>query len=165
MRAAIRFPLAFLVVCAVTALPVTPAGATPPTVVVEPFDVVEVVPAGAACAFDVTIHHEGTITTTTFYDRDGTPMRELIRYGDHFAETYSANGKSLTTISVSPGHSDLTTGVTTGTGLQRHVIIPGAGVVYGTAGRYVFVTGVGDVLSFSGLDVPPGEELCAALSP
>jgi hypothetical protein len=50
------------------------------SVEVEPFDLVEVVPAGAACAFDVTIDHTGTIVTTTFYDRDGTPVRRLIRY-------------------------------------------------------------------------------------
>jgi hypothetical protein len=159
-----RFALAVAFTCAVTALPATPAAATPPTVEVEPFHLVEVVPAGAACAFDVTIEHDGTIVTTTFYDRDGTPVRQLIRWGEHFTETYSANGRSLTTISISPVHVDLATGQSTATGNQRHVTVPGVGVVFATAGHYVIVTETGEVLAFSGLDVPPGEELCAALS-
>lgn len=159
-----RFALAVAFTCAVTALPATPAAATAPTVEVEPFHLVEVVPAGAACAFDVTIEHDGTIVTTTFYDRDGTPVRQLIRWGEHFTETYSANGRSLTTISISPVHVDLATGQSTATGNQRHVTVPGVGVVFATAGHYVIVTETGEVLAFSGLDVPPGEELCAALS-
>jgi hypothetical protein len=52
-----------------------------------------------------------------------------------------------------------------GTPGSSRVTVPGAGVVYATAGRYVIVTGAGEVLAFSGLDVPPGDELCAALSP
>lgn len=162
IRAARRLVLALA--CAVAVLPVTVAGATPPTRNVVPFHEVEVVPAGEACAFEVTIHHDGTFITTTFYDPEGTPIRRLIRFGEHFTETYSANGRSLSTISISPAHTDLRTGETTATGNQRHVIVPGVGVVYATAGRYVIVTGTGELLAFSGLDVPPGDELCAALS-
>jgi hypothetical protein len=162
--AARRFALALAITCAVPALPAAPAAATPPTVEVEPFHLVEVVPAGAACGFDVTIEHDGTIVTTTFYDRDGTPIRQLIRWGEHFTETYSANGRSFTTISISPVHVDLATGQSIATGNQRHVTVPGLGVVFATAGHYVIVTETGEVLAFSGLDVPPGEELCAALS-
>lgn len=151
--------------CAVAALPVAPVGATPPHVAVAPFHEVEVVPAGAACAFEVVIHHDGTFVTTTFYDSQGTAIRQLIRFGEHFTETYSANGRSLTTISISPVHVDLSSGESTATGNQRHVTVPGVGVVYATAGRYVIVTGTGEVLAFSGLEVPPGDELCAALAP
>jgi hypothetical protein len=156
--------LAVLVACALGMLPVASAGATPPTVEVAPFHEVEVVPAGEVCAFEVVIHHDGTFVTTTYYDRDGTPIRQLIRFGEHFTETYSANGRSLTTISISPAHVDLSTETTTATGNQRHVTVPGVGVVYATAGRYVIVTGTGELLAFSGLDVPPGDEICAALS-
>jgi hypothetical protein len=162
IRAACRFALA--VCCATAVLPVASAAALPPTTAVVPFHVVEVVPAGEACAFEVTVHHDGTFITTTYYDRDGTPIRRLIRFGEHFTETYSANGRSLSTISISPAHVDLTTGEITATGNQRHVIVPGVGVVYATAGRMVLVNGTGEVLAFSGLDVPPGSELCAALS-
>jgi hypothetical protein len=135
-----------------------------PTVEVEPFHLFEVVPAGEACAFDVTIKHDGTMVTTTFYDRGGSPVRRLIRWGEHFTETFSANGRSLSTISISPAHADLATGQVTATGNQRHVTVPGLGVVYAPAGRYVFVLGTGEVLAFSGFDVPPGDEFCAALS-
>jgi hypothetical protein len=58
----------------------------------------------------------------------------------------------------------LATGQVTATGNQRHVTVPGLGVVYAPAGRYVFVLGTGEVLAFSGFDVPPGDEFCAALS-
>ena len=102
--------------------------------------------------------------TTTYYDRDGSPIRQLVRFGEHFTETYSANGRSLTTISIGPAHVDLATGETVATGILRNVTVPGAGVVYATAGRYVIVSATGEVLDFSGLDVPPGEEICAALS-
>jgi hypothetical protein len=159
-----RFPVAVAVACAVAALSAAPASAAPPTVDVEPFHVVEVVPAGAACDFAVTIEHDGTFVWTTFYDRDGTAVRQLLRFGEHFTETYSANGRSFTTVSISPVHIDLDTGVSTATGNQRHVTVPGSGVVYATAGRYVFVAGTGEVLSFSGFEVPPGDELCAALA-
>jgi len=162
--AARRFARVLACTCAVTVLAAVPAAATPPTVEVEPFHLVEVVPAGEACAFDVTIQHDGTMVTTTFYDRDGTPVRRLIRWGEHFTETYSANGRSLTTISIAPARIDLATGQVTATGNQRHVIVPGVGVVYATAGHYVFVLGTGEVLAFSGFDVPPGDEFCAALS-
>ena len=157
--------LAVVIVCAAAMLPVATAGATPPTVEVVPFHEVEVVRAGEVCSFDVTVHHDGTFVTTTFYDRDGTAIRRLIRFGEHFTETYSANGRSLSTISISPAHVDLTTAVTTATGNQRHVTVPGVGVVFATAGRYVFVLGTGEVLAFAGLDVAPGSELCAALAP
>ena len=159
-----RVALGLAVACAAVALPAAPARALPPTVEVEPFHEVEVIPAGAACDFAITLEHDGTFVTTTFYDRDGSPIRQLLRFGEHFTETYSANGRSLTTISVGPAHVDLATGVTTATGILRNVTAPGVGVVYATAGRYVIVTATGEVLDFSGLDVPPGEEICAALS-
>src|SRR4051794_3419938 len=162
IRAACRLALALG--CAGALLPIASAHATAPTVTVEPFHVVEVVPSGQVCAFAVTIHHDGTFVTTTFFDADGTAIRQFIRFGEHFTETYSANGRSLSTISISPVHVDLTTAETTATGNQRHVIVPGVGVVFATAGRLVLVTGTGEVLAFSGLDVPPGAELCAALA-
>jgi hypothetical protein len=52
---------------------------------------------GLRCDFTITIDHQGSFITTTYYDRDGTPIRELLRGGDHFTETYPANGRSLVT--------------------------------------------------------------------
>jgi hypothetical protein len=121
---------------------------------------VQVVAAGEVCAFEITIEHDGTIITTMSYDRDGGAVRRLVRFGEHFTESYSANGRSLSTVSIAPEHVDLAAGEVTVTGNQRHLTVPRVGVVYATAGRYVFVFGTGEVLAFSGLDVPsPGGAL------
>lgn len=153
--------------CAVATLPVTAAGALPPTTEVVPFDEVDVIAPGqgSPCDFTITLHHQGSLITTTFYDRDGTPIRELLRGGDHFTETYSANGRSLVTVSPVPAHTDLVTGEVVATGNLRHVIVPGAGPVYAEAGRYVLDPSIGEFTSIRGLQIPPGDELCAALSP
>ena len=112
------------------AVPLASAGATPPTVEVIPYDSTEVIAPGEplgfgvnACPFTVTLHHEGTFVYRTLFDRDGTPIRQLIRSAQ-FTETYPANDRSLTTISVAPAHlraaeCELTI---TATGNQRHVI-------------------------------------------
>src|SRR5215208_3133433 len=101
IRAARR--LAVAASCMVAALPVAEAAATPPTVEVSPFELIEVVGPGETLVygtnpspFTVTIHHQGTFVTTTFFNREGTPIRQLGRSAD-FTETYSANGRSLTT--------------------------------------------------------------------
>ena len=164
-RAARCFVLA--AVCTVATLPVATAGAVPPSTEMVPFDEIEVVEAGqgSPCSFSITIHHEGTFITTTFFNRDGVPIRRLLRSGGHFTETYSANGRSLRTVSPVPAHIDLVTGEIVATGNQRHVIVPGVGPVYAQAGRYVLDPSTGEITSFSGLNIPPGDELCAALSP
>ena len=129
-----------------------------PTVEVSPFELIEVVAPGETlnygtnpCTFTVTIHHQGTFVITTFFDRDGTPIRQLGRSVD-FTETYSANGRSLTTKSTASVRR----------GNQRHLTVPGAGLVLANAGRYV--SGFEGLLSFSGLNIPAGSEFCAALS-
>ena len=48
-----RCALGVAIACAAVALPAAPAGAAPPTVEVEPFHEVEVIPAGAACDFEI----------------------------------------------------------------------------------------------------------------
>lgn len=52
-----------------------------------------------------------------------------------------------------------------GTGNQRHFIVPGAGVVYAQAGRFVIDLGTGTLVSVSGLDIPLNAEICAAIAP
>ena len=154
----------------VAALPVASAAAMPPTVEVSPFELIEVVAPGETlnygtnpCTFTVTIHHQGTFVITTFFDRDGTPIRQLGRSVD-FTETYSANGRSLTTKSTASVRIEATDGeiTFTGRGNQRHLTVPGAGLVLANAGRYV--SGFEGLLSFSGLNIPAGSEFCAALS-
>jgi hypothetical protein len=165
--------LAIAVACMFVALPVASAGATPPTVEVMPFDEIEVVAPGERlvfgtnpCPFTITIHHQGTFVATTFFDQDGTPIRQLIRSKD-FTETYSANGLSLTT--KSPGSALITIDPTTGEiiitvrGNSRHLIVPGIGPVLATAGHFL-IDGNGNLIDISGLNIPAGSEFCAALS-
>jgi hypothetical protein len=171
IRAACR--LAVAAACSAAALPVASAGAMPPTVEVIPFEETEVVAPGEAlafgtnpCPFTITLHHQGTFVERTFFDRDGTPIRQLIRSAG-FTETYSANGRSLTTISVAPTRLEATDGELTailGTGNQRHVIVPGVGPVLAQAGRFVIDPATGNLTAYYGLNIPAGSEFCAALS-
>ena len=172
MSAPLRVAL-FVAAAALAAVPAT-ARATPPTVEVMPFELIEVVAPGETlafgtnpCPFTVTIHHQGTFVTTTFFNRDGTPVRQLIR-SEHFTETYSANGRSITTKSTPTVliSIDRTTGeiVVTGRGNQRHLTVPGVGLVLAQAGRFL-LDSEGNLIDVSGLDIPAGSEFCAALSP
>jgi hypothetical protein len=169
MTRAIR-RLTLAVCCALAVLPVASAAALPPTVEVTPFELVEVVAPGETlvygtnpCPFTITIHHEGTFVITTFFDRDGTPIRQLGRSVD-FTETYSANGLSLTTKSTASVRIEATDGALTftGRGNQRHLSVAGVGPVLANAGRYV--SDLDGLVSASGLNIPAGSDFCAALS-
>ena len=150
------------------------AQASPPTVTVEPFELVQVIAPGEPmifgtnpCPFTITLHHQGTLITTTFFDADGTPIRLLGR-SKAFTETYSANGRSLSTKSVASARleAEANDEVTyTGRGNQRHLHLPGVGLLLAQAGRFVLDPETGVVISFSGLNIPAGSEFCAALSP
>jgi hypothetical protein len=166
--------LAIAVACMFVALPVASAEATPPTVEVIPIDEIEVVAPGERlvfgtnpCPFTITIHHQGTFVATTFFDRDGTPIRQLVRSKD-FTETYSANGLSLTIKSTSSAviTIDPTTGevLITARGNSRHLNVPGVGLVLAQAGHFL-IDGNGNLIDVSGLNIPAGSEFCAALSP
>jgi hypothetical protein len=170
IRAARRIAVA--AACVTAVLPLAFAGATPPTVEVMPYDLVEVIAPGEPlnfdtnpCPFAVTLHHQGTFVYRTFVDRDGTPVRQLVRSA-HFTETYSANGRSLTTISVAPAHLRATDGelAITATGNLRHVIVPGLGPVLAQAGRFGVDPETGSLTAAYGLNIPAGSDFCAALS-
>lgn len=149
------------------------AGASPPTVTVEPYELVEVIAPGEPlifgtnpCPFAITIHHQGTFVTTTFFDAEGAPIRLLGR-SKAFTETYSANGRSISTKSVASvrieaANDELTI---TGRGSQRHLHVPGLGLLLAQAGRFVIDPETGAVISFSGLNIPASSEFCTALSP
>ena len=170
VRAARRIVLA--VACLAAALPLASARAAPPTVEVIPYDSIEVVAPGEQlgfatnpCPFTVTLHHQGTFVYRTFVNRDGTPVRQLVRSAN-FTETYSANGRSLTTISVAPAHLRAVDGGLTivSTGNQRHVIVPGFGPVLAQAGRFVVDPETGSLRAVYGLSIPAGDAFCAALT-
>ena len=149
------------------------AEASPPSVTVEPYELVEVIGPGEPlifgtnpCPFAVTLHHEGTLVTTTFFDAEGTPIRLLGR-SKAFTETYSANGRSISTKSVASVRIEATNGeiTYTGRGSQRHLKLPGLGLLLAQAGRFSIDPETGVVLSYSGLNLPASSEFCAALSP
>ncbi len=166
--------LAIVAACMVAALPVSSAEAAPPTVEVMPFELIEIVAPGEPllfgtnpCHFTVTIHHQGNFVATTFFDQNGTPIRQLVR-SEGFTETYSANGRSLTTKSTASVTVtiDPTTGgfIFSGTGNQRHLTVPGVGLVLAQAGHQV-TDDQGNLISFTGLNIPAGSDFCSALSP
>lgn len=121
---------------------------------------------GAFSPFAVTIHHQCTFVTTTHFDAEGTPIRVLGR-SKSFPETYSANGRSISTKSVASVRIEATNDeiTITGRGNQRHLHLPGVGLLLAQAGRFVIDPDTGVVISFSGLNIPAGSEFCAALSP
>jgi hypothetical protein len=141
--------------------------ATPPetdTIVVDETFVYPVGSTDNPCPFELTYHNSGTFIVTTHLDADGTTVRQFAR-GTDFLETYSANGKEISSITPATIHFDPATNTLVGTGNQRHFIVPGAGVVYAQAGRFVIDLVTGDLITSSGLDIPLGAEICTALTP
>lgn len=160
--------LALLLTVTALALPAA-AFATPPVTETMPIDETFVLPAGTEgnpCSFDLVYDNQGTFLFTTHFDSAGTPVRIFARsISGPFVETYSANGKEISARSTAVAHLDLATSTLVGTGNQRHFIVPGVGIVFAQAGRFVIEFPDGGVVSVSGLDVPQGAEFCAALAP
>jgi len=75
----------------------------PPTVVVEEVDRTRTVPAGDLCSFDVVLHSEGTLRTTTYTDQDGNFDRFAIHVS-HWKTSFTnpANGASIRTVLAGP---------------------------------------------------------------
>ena len=163
MRTVIQPLLLFIV----TALVVpTVAFAAPPATETITFDDTFVYAPGAdenPCSFELTYRNEGTYLVTTHLDSSGVAVRQFAR-GIDFLETYSANGKTISSRTPASIHFDVPTNTLIGTGNQRHFIVPGVGIVYAQAGRFVIDLTTGDVSSV-GLDVPQGDNFCAALAP
>ena len=166
MPAALR--LVLLLVLTALALPAA-SFAIPPVTETEITDETSFLPAGTEgnpCSFDLTYRNQGTFIFTTHFDSAGTPVRITARSSPgHFLETYSANGKEISSRTPATVHFDPATSTLIGTGNQRHFIVPGSGVVYAQAGRFVIDVETGTLLSFSGLDIPISAELCTALTP
>jgi hypothetical protein len=142
------------------------AFATPPTTEPIFFDETFVYAPGTddnPCPFELTYHNEGTYLVTTHLDSSGVAVRQFAR-GIDFLETYSANGKAISSRTPASVHFDVATNTLVGTGNQRHFIVPGAGVVYAQSGRFVIDLATGTVSS-TGLNVPQSAEFCAALAP
>jgi hypothetical protein len=143
------------------------ASATPPTTEAISMDETFVYAPGTdenPCSFELTYHNEGTFLVTTHFDSSGAAVRQFAR-GIDFLETYSANGKAISSRTPATVHFDIATNTLVGTGNQRHFIVPGAGIVYAQAGHFVIDLATESIVSSAGLDVPQSEDFCAALAP
>jgi hypothetical protein len=163
MPAALRFILLLTVTALMTA---SAASGAPPARSTLVLDETFVYPAGGPnpCPFEITYRNQGTFFITTFFDSNGTAVRELDR-GAYFLESYSANGKTISSKSPAMIHVDPATNIIVGTGNQRHFIVPGLGIILAQAGRFVIDGNTGETLSVSGLDVPLDDRICTALAP
>ena len=163
MRTLLRQILFFVLTALV--FPVV-ALATPPTTEPLTFDDTFVYAPGTdenPCSFELTYRNVGTYLVTTHFDSSGVAVRQFAR-GIDFLETYSANGKAVSSRSAASVHIDVATNTLVGTGNQRHFTVPGGGILYAQAGRVVIDLNTGTVTS-TGLNVPQGEEFCSALAP
>lgn len=117
------------------------------------------------CSGD-TIHASFDVTrvVTTFYDDAGNPIRRIVHGDIPGTLTNLSSGTTLQTIGVRVIRVDVVTGVSTSTGTNVHVVLPGEGTLNLGAGRFV-IDDQGDIVSEHGrLDEPLTPELCAALS-
>src|SRR3954447_3544332 len=138
------------------------AAATPPTTTEMPADYSQTFTgADSPCSFDITFTSAGTVTVTTYYDNDGTPIQAGIH--GSLTHTVSSAWNTLTSKGPAPVHLDLTTGLSVDTGKEFAFHIPGSGVVWAQNGRFVF----GDIglVSYSGLNTLDTIALCGALAP
>lgn len=121
----------------------TVARAIPP----EHFPVVHVddtftIPAAPAgpCAFPIEGHVVGDLRHTHFFDQEGNEIRDLTVF-PNFRITFSANGKSITTVSPAVEHVTINpdgSASITITGLQGHLIVGGGPPQAVDVGRIVF---------------------------
>ena len=140
----------------------TPASATPPsedTVQVH----VDLGIVGTCGAFDVRATFEATRRITTFYDVDGTPIRQHVHAEIPGLMTNTVTGKSLASTGVRNITRDLITGEFKSTATNVHVIVPGQGTVQLASGL-VSIDEFGNVRQVGRQDSDVTPALCQALS-
>jgi hypothetical protein len=167
-----RFALAALALAGIACLSAASADAAAPQQTVLPvndtFTVTDI------CPFQIVEHAEGTVRIIDFVDQNGNPTRELF-ITPGFRVSFSANGVTLSTVSVSVGHTTFNDDSATIaiTGLSGHISVPGQGTVALSAGRILAVitddefqiVAMNGTFSFGFGDLPPIEEqLCAVLA-
>ena len=103
-------------------------------------------------------------TVTTYYDANGTPIRQEI-HGNFPGEIMNlSTGNTLPANNVRQISIDLVTGEVRSTGTNVRVTIPGQGTLELVAGMQL-TDATGHLLADGGrLDAPPTPELCAALA-
>jgi hypothetical protein len=167
-----RLALAALALAGVACLSASPADATAPQQTVIPIN--DTFTVTDICPFPIVETGQGTLRIIDFVDQNGITTRELdITPG--FMVTFSANGITLSTVSVSLAHITFNGGsaTVTITGLSGHISIPGQGTLALSAGRIVAIitddqfqiVAMNGTFSFGFGDLPPIEaQLCGALA-
>jgi hypothetical protein len=167
-----RLVLVVLALAGVASLSVASADAAAPQQTVIPIN--DTFTVDDICPFPIVETGQGTLRIIDFVDQNGNTTRELdITPG--FRITFSANGDTLSTVSVSLAHITFNDDSATIaiTGLSGHISIPGQGTLALSAGRIIAVVTDDDfnivamngTFSFGFGDLPPIEEqLCAALA-
>jgi hypothetical protein len=155
--------LVFCVAVAVAALFPLTAAAQAPTVELVPVNDVQVLSGSdSPCPFDITFTGTGTIELTTYYDNNGTPVRQSV-HGPLTHTIFSA-WHTLVSNGPAPVHIDLASGQMVDTGKELAFHVPGDGIVLGQSGRLISAAD-GSELSFVGHSVLDAAALCAALAP
>ncbi len=124
------------------------------------------------CDFAIEGHVVGDLRHTHFFDQQGNEIRDLTVF-PNFRVTFSANGKSITT--VSPGVSHLTinpdgSATLTITGLQGHLVVGGGPPLASDVGRIVlFFSGPEDeepdvIFQAGNFNFGPFPQLCDVLA-
>ena len=118
--------------------------------------------ANSPCPFDITFTGAGEVTITTYYDNNGTPIRQSVHGA--LVHTFFSAWHTLVSNGPAPVHVDLSTGQMVITGKETAFHVPGDGIVFGQDGRLILAADNGE-LSFAGNSVINTSELCAALGP
>lgn len=119
---------------------------------------------GSCPGFNVTATFDPTRRITTFYDAEGTPIRQQIHAEVPGTVTNAVTGKTLQTIGVRNITVDLLTGEFKSTATNSHVIVPGQGTVQLAAGL-LEIDANGNVVEEVGRQDPPvTPALCEALT-
>lgn len=150
-------PISLMAALAVTAT----AAALEPTH--ETLNVTTITPV--PCASGVTLIGDFDVTReiTTFYDADGTAVRQLWVASFEGTTTNPQTGASLPNRGVRIFHRDLVTGELFTTGTNVVTKLPGGGVAIGGAGRLVFDS-AGRLVEHNGPESSEERaQLCAAL--
>jgi len=128
--------------------------------------VVEGEPMAGCGDFVIIADGAGTTRTTTYFDKDGAPIRVAFHGRYNGTMTNSSTGYSITDApSVANITFDLVNGTQTNIGAFFTVTVPGVGAVLMEAGRIVF-DGGGPPIFIAGPHLPPGAQiavLCEAL--
>jgi hypothetical protein len=117
-----------------------------------------------------TLHEEMVserVTTTTYFDNAGAPLKVATKANFDGVITNSATGATTPDHSVFTETEDLVKGTTTISGPSYHYKVAGKGEVYAEVGHQIFVTDTGEVIFQAGQDDFTQQDLaglCEALA-